>query len=152
MKALGSIISLVFQKIKHMFTKNVPMISSSEAVHWVNHIHDETVTWPNGALMWANVHGFDQGPGQTYWIGFDVRSFGFRAADYVIKCKNKSTYDDFLYEACNNPKNLLYKMRGDGRMRYKYGDDVNVEFVFKWGGDSKSFNVHLGTDSYAEEK
>lgn len=43
--------------------------------------------------MWCNVHGFDEGPGSIYWIGMDLRSFGIRVADYIIKCKNKSTYD-----------------------------------------------------------
>lgn len=127
-------------------------LSSTEQTHWVNHIHDESVSWPNGAAMWANVHGFDEGPGQTYYVGMDIRSFGFRAADYVIKCKNKSTYDDFLYCAIHNPQKILNKMREDSRMRCTRGDDVNIKFIFRWGRDDKSFDVHLNTDDYAEEK
>lgn len=127
-------------------------LSSTEQTHWVNHIHDESVFWPNGAAMWANVHGFDEGPGQTYYVGMDIRSFGFRTADYVVKCKNKSTYDDFLYCAIHDPQKLLYKMRDDSRMRCSRGDDVNIEFIFRWGDDDKTFDVHLATDDYAEEK
>ncbi len=133
-------------------TTEKPTVDSSEQTHWVNHIYDETVSWPNGALMWANVHGFDEGPGQTYWIGVDVRSFGFRAADYVVKCKNKSTYDDFLYTAWHDTEKFLSKMREDSRVNCKRGSDVNIEFIFRWSDDDKTFDVHLSTDDYAEEK
>ena len=128
--------------------------NSQEQEHWVNHIYDETTFWPNSAGMWANVHGFQEGgPGNwVYWVGFDVRTIGIRTADYVIRCKNKSTYDEYIHEAFRNPTGLLYKMRKDSRLNYSYGSDVNVEFIFRWGDDDKSFDVHLGTDSYAWEK
>lgn len=147
------LLKILCAKIRSWFTPAKPSIlGSPEQTHWINHIHDETVTWPNGALMWANVHGFDEGPGKVYWIGVDVRSFGIRCADYVVKCHNKATYDDFLYTALHDTQKFLYKMREDSRVNYRYGDDVNVEFVFRWGGDKKTFDVHLSTDSYAEEK
>ena len=128
--------------------------NSQEQEHWVNHIYDETTFWPNSAGMWANVHGFQEGgPGNwVYWVGFDVRTIGIRTADYVIRCTNKATYDEYIREAFSNPTGLLYKMRNDSRLNYSYGSDVNVEFIFKWGDDDKSFDVHLGTDSYAWEK
>ena len=100
----------------------------------------------------VNVHGFDEGPGQTYWVGLDGRSFGIRIADYIVKCKNKAIYDEYISFAKSNPTKFLYKMREDSRMNYRYGDDVNIEFIFKWGGEEKTFDVHLSTDSYAEEK
>lgn len=143
------IIKTLFAGIRRFFSKK---LKSSEQVHWVNHIYDETVSWPNKGMMWANVHGFDEGPGATYWVGIDVRSFGFRAADYIIKCKNKSTYDEYIREANRDMPNVLYKMRSDSRLNYKSGSDVNIEYIFRWGGDDKSFDVHLATDSYAEEK
>lgn len=129
-------------------------LGSTEQVHWVHHIYDETTFWPNSAGMWANVHGFQEGSPDnwTYWVGFDIRTIGIRTADYVIRCKNKSTYDEYIHEAFHNPTGLLHKMRNDSRLNYRYGSDVNVEFIFKWGDDDKSFDVHLGTDSYAEEK
>lgn len=138
------------QKLFSFFSSK--KLKSTEQVHWVNHTFDETVTWPNGALMWANVHGFDQGPGNTYWVGVDVRSFGIRVADYVVECKNKSTYDDYLDCAVNDTKKFLYKMREDSRVTCSKGSDVNVEFIFKWGDEEKTFNVHLATDQFAEEK
>lgn len=99
--------------------------------------------------MWGNVHGFDEGPGQVYWVGVDIRTFGIRTTDYVIKCKNKSTYDEYI----NMPvEDMLHKMRNDSRLDYKYGDDVEIEFIFRWGDEDKSFNVRFATDSYAEEK
>lgn len=138
---LVSVVSRLFKK----------KLSSSESEHWVNHIYDETKSWPNKGLMWANVHGFQEGSegNWIYWVGIDIRSFGFRAADYVIRCKNKSTYDEYV-NAC--VEDVLSKMRNDSRLDTRRGDDVNIEFIFKWGDDDKSFNVHLGTDDYAEEK
>ena len=89
--------------------------------------------------MWGNVHGFDEGPGQVYWVGVDIRTFGIRTTDYVINI--------------NMPvEDMLHKMRNDSRLDYKYGDDVEIEFIFRWGDEDKSFNVRFATDSYAEEK
>lgn len=141
----------LLEKICDFFSRK-KSLNSSEQVHWINHIHDEFVTWPNSALMWMNLHGFDEGPGGTYWVGMDIRSFGIRTADYVVKCKSKAIYDEYISAAAHDPTKVLYKMREDSRMNYKYGSDVNVEFIFKWGGEEKTFDVHLGTDSYAEEK
>ena len=137
---------------------NKPQSNSAEQIHWVHHIYDETTFWPNSAGMWANVHGFQEASSDgadgswVYWVGFDIRTIGIRSADYVIRCKNKATYDEYIYEAFHNPTGLLHKMRSDSRLNYSYGSDVNVEFIFKWGDDDKSFDVHLGTDSYAWEK
>ena len=127
-------------------------LNSSEQIHWVNHIHDDTVSWPNKGLMWANVHGFDEGPGKVYWVGVDVRSFGIRVADYIVRCNSKRIYDEYIDCASRNTEKFLYKMRDDARMNCRGGSDVNIEFIFKWGGEEKTFDVHLGTDSYAEEK
>ena len=127
-------------------------VGSVEQTHWVNHIYDETVTWPNKALMWCNVHGFDEGPGQTYWIGLDIRSFGIRAADYIIKCKNKSTYDKWISLATRDMPAVLSAMKSDSNLNLINGDYIETDFIFRWGEDYKHFNVHLGTDWYAEEK
>ena len=126
--------------------------NSVDETHWVNHICDETVTWPNKALMWCNVHGFDEGPGQTYWIGMDIRSFGFRACDYIIKCKNKATYDKWLDKALHDTENVLSAMKSADELRLINGDDINVEYIFRWGDEEKTFNLHLAVDWYAEEK
>ena len=125
---------------------------STEETHWVNHIYDETVTWPNKALMWCNVHGFDEGPGSVYWVGLDIRSFGIRCADYIIKCKNKSTYNKWINLASNDTPSVLSAMKADSSLNLINGDDVNIEFIFRWGDDDKTFDVHLSGDWYAEEK
>jgi len=120
--------------------------------NWVNHIYDETIFWPNSAAMWCNAHGFDQGPGQFYWIGLDMRSFGIRTADYIIKCKNKETYDKYINKASRDMEHLLSAMKSDPNLNVISGSDVNTEFVFRWGEEKKTFNLHLGWDWYAEEK
>ena len=125
---------------------------STEEVHWVNHIHDESVFWPNSAAMWCNVHGFDEGPGTTYWIGMDIRTFGIRSADYIIKCKNKETYDKYLDMACHDIEHILRTMKSDDALAVTEGNDLETKFIFKWGGEEKTFNLRLMTDWYAEEK
>ena len=102
--------------------------------------------------MWCNVHGFDEGPGVTYWIGLDIRSFGFRAADYIIKCKNKSTYDKWIYKASHDIEGILSSIKADPDLNVINGDDVNIEYIFRWGDEEKTFNLHIGMDWYAEEK
>ena len=128
------------------------LLKSTEQIHWVNHIYDETVTWPNKAMMWCNVHGFDEGPNITYWIGLDIRTFGIRSADYVIKCKNKATYDKYINKASRDMEGILSEMKADPNLNLATGDDVETEFVFCWGDEDKSFDVRLGWDWYAEEK
>lgn len=145
------ILKVLWEKFCNLIKGRV-LLRSAEETHWVNHIHDETISWPNKGMMWMNLHGFDEGPGATYWVGMDFRSFGIRVADYVVKCKSKAIYDEYISAATRSPDKVLYKMRDDSRLNYKYGDDVNIEFVFRWGNDDKSFDVRLGTDSYAEEK
>ena len=58
---MAKLLKIIWSKVKSLFKKSA--FDSSEQTHWVNHIHDETVTWPNSAMMWMNVHGFDEGPG-----------------------------------------------------------------------------------------
>ncbi len=125
---------------------------STEWTHWVNHIYDQTVTWPNKALMWCNIHGFDEGPGDTYWIGLDIRSFGIRSADYLIKCKNKATYDKYINKASRDMESILSAMKSDPNLKLTTGDDINIEYIFRWGGEEKSFDMRLGWDWYVEEK
>ena len=146
-----AVLRLAWEKVCRLFRRK-GRLGSVEQQHWVNHIYDETVSWPNKGMMWMNLHGFEEGIGTTYWVGMDFRSFGIRVADYIVKCKTKSVYDEYIKAACRNPDKVLYKMREDSRLNYKYGDDVNIEFVFRWCDEDKSFDVHLSTDSFAEEK
>jgi hypothetical protein len=43
-------------------------------------------------------------------------------------------------------------MREDTRMKYMDGNDMDVEYSFRWGDDEKTFHLHVFGDSYAEEK
>ena len=140
----------MWARIKHFFKR--PKLKSVEQTHWINHIYDETVTWPNKALMWCNVHGFDEGPGSIYWVGMDIRSFGIRVADYIIKCKNKSTYDKWIDKASRDTEHVLSAMKSAQELNLINGDDVSIEFIFRWGDEEKTFDVHLWGDWYAEEK
>jgi hypothetical protein len=43
-------------------------------------------------------------------------------------------------------------MKSDPNLTLLTGDDVNIEYIFRWGSEDKSFDIHLGWDWYAEEK
>ena len=143
-----------FDFIRGLFTKK-PGFKSVVQTHWVNHILDETVSvggsW--GTAQWANLHGFDEGPGAVYWVGLDCRCWGIRMADYLIKCKNKATYDRYVEIAKRKgASDFLHAALYDSALNVRRGGDVEVEFVFRWGDSDKSFNVRLAGDLYAEEK
>lgn len=147
------LIKKILSKIGSLFGNK--KLSSVEQTHWVNHIHDETVSvggsW--GTAQWANLHGFDEGPGATYWVGLDCRCWGIRMADYVIKCKNKETYDRYVDIAAHKgASDFLQAALHDSALNVRRGNDVEIEFIFKWGDDDKSFNVRLAGDLFAEEK
>lgn len=144
---MKKLLIVVAKKLKSLFSKK--SLDSAEQVHWINHIYDETKLWPDGHLHWANVHGFDEGPGAVYWVGVDYRYMGIRIEDYVLKFKSKALYDEYV-NLC--PEDFLKKIKVDSRLNYRRGGSVNVEFVFKWGGEEKTFDVHLDSDIFAEEK
>ena len=143
------LLKVLFSRIKRLFTKKHNKLSSRDEEHWVNHIYDESKIYPSGHVQWVNVHGFDEGPGAVYWVGFDSRYMGIRIADYVIKCKNKSTYDEYVNAYVED---VLQKMLNDSRLSVLSGDDVGTEFIFRWGDEDKSFNVRLSGDRLAVEK
>ena len=146
-------IKLLINKIVNLFKR--PKVASTEQTHWVNHICDEYVNASQKAVgMYANLHGFEEGsPGNyTYWVGVDLRAFGIRCADFVIRCKNKSTYDYWIDKASRNLDSIPQAVREDPNLNCKDGDDVNIQFIFRWGDEDKGFNVRFCTDRYAEEK
>ena len=144
------LLKILFQRIKRLFKK--PRLTSREEVHWVNHIYDEFVPPPTPSVQWYNLHGFDEGPGVVYWVGLDCRNFGIRSADYVIRCKTKALYDEYVEVAHDGGSAFLQKALHDDRLNLRRGNNVEIEFIFKWGDDDKSFNVRLAGDFYAEER
>lgn len=104
----------LFSMLRGLFSrgKGGPL-GSREETHWVNHIHDEFIPPPNPAVQWYNLHGFDEGPGATYWVGGDVRTFGIRSADFVVRCRNRSTYEDY---AGLSPTEFQSVMKHDPRL------------------------------------
>lgn len=153
---MKTLLKLLIEKVKRLFTKKEnKILGSREEVHWINHIHDETVSvggkW--GTMQWANLHGFDEGPGVTYYVGLDCRCWGIRIADYVIKCKTKAMYDKYIDIAVHkDASDFLQAALHDSALNVRRGGDVGVEFIFKWGGEEKTFDVHLAGDLYGEEK
>ena len=133
-----------------------PGMRSTEQTYWVNHICDEYVNASQKSVgMYANVHGFEglQEDGSwIYWVGIDTRFIGIRVADIVIRCKNKSTYDYWIYKTTHDLNSIPQAVREDPNLFCRDGDDVEIKFIYKWGGEEKTFNVRFGTDRYAEEK
>lgn len=140
--------------IKKLFSNKG--LESTEQTYWVNHICDEYVNASQKSVgMYANVHGFeglnDDGS-WTYWVGIDTRFIGIRVADIVIRCKNKSTYDRWIYQATHDLNSMPQAVRDDPNLWCRDGDCVEIDFMFRWGNEDKHFNVRFGTDRYAEEK
>ena len=152
---------MCLKKIFSRKSKNKVILSSTEENHWVNHICDEYVNADQKSVGgYANLHGFQEGceGNWTYWVGVDMRWLGIRIADVVIKCKTKSMYDYYINlvkhgNEFHSGVNLIAQaVREDSRLWCRDGDDVETEFIFKWGDEEKSFDVHLGGDRYAEER
>lgn len=61
----------------------------------------------------------------------DLRSFGIRVADYLIKCKNKSTYDKWIDKASRDTEHVLSAMKDAPELNVINGDDVNIEYIFR---------------------
>lgn len=144
----------LIEQIKRLFKR--PKLQSTEQVYWVNHIHDEYVNASQKAVgMYANLHGFeglnDDGS-WTYWVGIDTRFIGIRVADFVIKCKNKSTYDYWIEKARKNLDSIPQALHKYDNLWCRNGDDVEIDFMFRWGNEDKHFNVRFATDRYAEER
>lgn len=140
-------------KIKRLFIK--PKFQSSEQTHWVNHICDDYVNASQKAVgMYANLHGFEEATsdGWIYWVGIDVRFLGIRTADFVIRCKNRSTYDYWIEKTRKDLDSIPQGLHKYDNLYCFNGDNVNIKFIFRWGNDDKSFNVRFATDRYAEEK
>lgn len=133
-----------------------PKLKSTEQVLWVNHICDRYVNAAQKSVgMYANLHGFEglnEDGSWTYWVGIDIRFIGIRCADYIIKCHNKSTYDAWIDKASRDLNDVLYAIKRADNLNWQWGDDVNIEFIFRWSDEEKTFDVHLSGDIYAEEK
>ena len=148
-----NIFKRLIERIKRFFGKK--KMNSVEQVHWVNHICDDYVNASQKAVgMYANLHGFEEmtDSGWVYWVGIDTRFLGIRTADFVIKCKNKSTYDYWIKKTRQNLDSIPQALHKYDNLWCRNGDDVNIDFMFRWGGEEKHFNVRFATDRYAEER
>lgn len=147
--------AFIKSKLASLFgKKGKSKLKSVEQTHWVDHIHDYTSFWPNCAAMYANVHGFEEGEGdnKVYWLGIDIRCFFARTADYLIKFKSASLYDEYETAADRGANEILHKMLYDSRLNVRRGGDVNIDFMFRWGDENKHFDVHCAGDAFGEEK
>ena len=146
------LLKLLFWKIARLFKKK--KLDSTEQTHWVHHIYDTTFPAHKAAAGgWVNVHGFKEGSegNWIYWVGFDHRSFGIRVQDEVIKCKTEEMYDKYIGYGPNNWE-IHNAMKRDPKLNTRSGDEVETEFIFRWGDEDKSFNVRFSLDQYGEEK
>ena len=102
--------------------------------------------------MYCNLHGFEEAGG-VYWVGIDIRFIGIRCQDILIKCHNKSTYDYWIDRVLHQgPDGIVEDVRDADNLNCQDGEDVNIEFIFKWGDDEKNFNIHVWGDILAEER
>lgn len=145
----------LIRKIVKFF--NHEEFKSATREYWVNHTYDETIHFKEAAGGWCNVHGFEGidsscPDGWRRWVGLDYRWLGIRIQDVVIECKTKAMYDKWLHNAHYNTHSVINGVLEDSALDGRKGDNVNIEWVFRWGDDDKSFDVHLSGDRYAIEK
>lgn len=152
------IVAIMLAIIVFFYMKSVrakAKLKSSEKTIWVNHILDETLYPSSANPGWKNLHGFysEDMDGIHWWIGIDSRILGIRVQDVVVRFNDEKTYKAWVSEAkAGWGTSIINKVLNDPDFRGWNGSDYNVEFVFRWGGESKSFNVHLDGDRYGEQK
>ena len=110
--------------------------------------YDHSVPVP-GVMCWNNVWGFKDKDG--FWYAcVDMRVFGIRVQDIVVKCKSLDTYKLYLKLCESNA--IINAVFQDPRLEAKKGDEVNTNFIFHFSKETKNFNIHNSTDRYAYEK
>ena len=139
MKLIRAIFDKLFGRSKKLLRENRDIFTTYN--------YDHSVPVP-GICSWNNVWGFRDNGG--YWYAcVDMRCFGIRVQDIVVKCKNEETYKLYL-KLCESSA-IINAVFQDDRLNAKKGDDVNVNFRFHHDGDTKEFDIHLSTDRYAYE-
>lgn len=131
-------------------------LKSTEKTIWVNHILDETLSSPHSVGGWKNMHGFysEDLEGIHWWLGIDSRYLGIRLQDVVVRFNNEYTYNKWVDEARSTfGSSIINKVfNNSDNVEGKNGSDVNVEFIFRWSDEEKTFDVHLDGDRYGEQK
>lgn len=140
----------MFKLIKNFIynTFNSNNIKSENRDIYTVYNYDHSVPVP-GICCWNNVWGFQDDKG--YWYAcVDMRCFGIRVQDIVVKCQDLSVYKMYL-KLCESSA-IINAVFSDDRLIANTGDKVNINFVFHHDGDTKEFNIHNNADRYAYEK
>lgn len=119
--------------------------------HLYNHTHVQSAF-----MAWNNVHGFRAEDG-TYYACSDMRSFGARVQNIIVKCKSKAVYDNMIEAMADTPTildimNHTYELhllhapiRGNEHPR-------TYQFVVPNEDYEKEFNFNSWVDFFAEER
>ena len=137
---------LIIRMFNKLFNNKRKLTRENRDINTVYN-YDHSVPVP-GICCWNNVWGFKDNCG--YWYAcVDMRCFGIRVQDIVVKCKNEETYKLYL-KLCESSA-IINAVFHDPRLTAKEGDDVNVNFRFHHDGDTKEFDIHCSSDRYAYE-
>ena len=134
--------------IKRFFSKRKSLKASKEKTYSdVDHFYNHTsVQIPPPS--WNNIHGFKT-LDNYYWAGCDMRSWGIRVQDILVKCSTKEKADYWIGLMQNSNRIIdTIKTRDD----HKTGSQVDTKFTFYCAdGSDKSFNMTGSSDLYYED-
>lgn len=121
--------------------------SSTRAMNNCQHFYDHTAI-QSPPPSWNNIHGFLDSDGY-YWAAVDMRSWGIRVQDIVIKCSTKKKAEYWIGLMQVSAK-IIDTVRC--RDEHQTGSKINTNFVFNCAdGYSKNFNISGSSDFYLED-
>lgn len=134
--------------IKRFFNKGKSLKASREETYSnVDHFYDHTAV-QTPPPSWNNIHGFLDSSG-FYWAAVDMRSWGIRVQDIVVKCSTKKKAEYWIDLMQKSAKVIDTIKCRDG---HKSGSEINTNFIFNCAdGYNKNFNISGGSDFYLED-
>lgn len=121
--------------------------SATTSMNNCQHFYDHTAV-QTPPPSWNNIHGFKTLDGY-YWAGCDMRSWGIRVQDILVKCSTKEKADYWIGLMQSSNKVIDTIKTRDG---HKSGSQVDTKFTFYCtDGSDKSFNMTGSSDFYYED-
>lgn len=148
---------VLFKRIIRKIYKFFLKLLNSDTVreYHVTLLFKETIYIKQAAGSWVNIYGFemrDDNGELRRWIGLDDRWLGIRVQDVLLEFKSVNCYSKWKEKAHYDSSSIINDCLTSSDLIGMPGDIVNIEWIFKWGDESKNFDIHLSMDRFAIEK